>query len=740
MQALSVWPPKGGFLVVPRLEYEVGSVCPSSTSERRGRKRWCLVGTDFYCKNYSPFTISGNSSCCWSIACYKSSHFGVRTGFQSHSSKLRHVFFSCEPNKGVFSSSFALAWASAEQAVGSELPRLESSSDDGLSGEVEADDADADCHQLESQSNDNDGGEETGKLDPGSQKEVGEKGNERVDVRALTRSLHFAKTADDIEEVLKDKADLPLQVHSTMIKALGRDNKLEPALALVEWLKRKKKETGSHVGPNHFIYNTLLSALRKCGQYGEAGKIINDMTQEGFHPNSVTYNTLMMINIEQGEASVALDIMEEMQKKGIALGAASYSTALLAHRNLEDGNGAVNLFAEISAKYRRGELGKGSDDNWDKEFVKLEDFTIRICYLVMRRWLTKNENTGTKVLKLLSHMDKARVHFRRTEYERLIWACTREQHYFVAKELYARIREKHVGISLSVCNHLIWLMGKAKKWWAALEIYEDLLDKGPKPNNLSCELILSYFNYLLDAAKKRGIWKFGIRLLDRMQEKGLKPGIEGWNAALIACSRASEPSAALDVFRRMLEQGKKPTNISYRALLCALEKGQLYDEAVRVWEHMLKVGVGIDKYSYTIMASVFSGMGKFREVDAIIQEMTSSGTVPDVVTYNAIISACARKNMSSAAYEWFHRMRVQSISPDNITYEMLIEGLAKDGKSRLAYELYLRARDEGLVLASKAYDAVVRSSHEQEAYDAVVRSSNEQGDTIDFLLGPQSSE
>lgn len=120
-------------------------------------------------------------------------------------------------------------------------------------------------------------------------------------------------------------------------------------------------------------------------------------------------------------------------------------------------------------------------------------------------------------------MDNAGLKPSGEEHERLIWACTREEHYIVGKELYKRIRERFSEISLSVCNHLIWLMGKAKKWWAALEIYEDLLDEGPEPNNLSYELVVSHFNILLSAASKRGIWRWGVRLLNKMEDKGLKP-------------------------------------------------------------------------------------------------------------------------------------------------------------------------------------------------------------------------
>ncbi|PIN03444.1 hypothetical protein CDL12_24042 [Handroanthus impetiginosus] len=417
-----------------------------------------------------------------------------------------------------------------------------------------------------------------------------------------------------------------------------------------------------------------------------------------------------------------------MQKKSVLPSPASYSTVLFAYRRIEDGFGALTFFLEIRSKYQMGEIGKDDDEDWDHEFVKLENFIIRICYQVMRRWLVNSKNRSIEVLRLLKEMDKAGLQPGRAEHERLMWACTREEHCVVAKELYARIREIDSEISLSVCNHIIWLMGKAKKWWAALEIYEDLLDKGPKPNNMSYELIVSHFNILLSAARKKGIWRWGVRLLNKMEEKGLKPGSREWNSVLVACSKASETTAAVAIFKRMIERGAKPTIISYGALLSALEKGKLYDEALKVWKHMIKVGVEPNLYAYTIMASIYAGQGKFDIVHNIIREMVAVGIEPTVVTFNAIISGCSRNDLGSVAYEWFQRMKLHNVTPNEVTYETLIEALANDGKPRLAYELHLRAQNEGLMLSSKAYDAVVQSS---QMYGATIDVST---------LGPQPPE
>lgn len=669
MQALSIWPSKFGLSVGARLDLEWDCYCCVSPKSRR---RACFADQVCFGSISSLFLVSGNCKC---------EALAIKPWSK--------VLFVCEPKR------FSLGWATEQ--------REESNSVNVL-------DYDHSDQQAAS------GGQESNET---------EEDNSRIDVRELAYSLRSAKTADDVQVVFKDKGELPLQVYCAMIRGFGKDQKLESAMALVEWLRRNKNDA---FGPNLFIYNSLLGAVKQSKQFGKTEKILGDMEQEGVVPNIVTYNTLMVIYTEQEEFHKALGILDLVREKGFEPSPVTYSTALLVYRRMEDGMGALNFFVELRDKYSKGEIGKDMDDDWEYEFVKLENFIGRICYQVMRRWLVRSENLTTKVLKLLTEMDNAGLKPAREEHERLIWACTREEHYIVGKELYKRIRERFPEISLSVCNHLIWLMGKAKKWWAALEIYEDLLDRGPEPNNMSYELVVSHFNILLTAASRRGIWRWGIRLLNKMLDKGLKPGSRHWNAVLVACSKASETAAAIQIFKRMVENGEKPTIISYGALLSALEKGKLYDEAFRVWNHMLRIRVEPNLYAYTTMASILTGQKKFNLVDTLLKEMASKGIEPTVVTYNAIISACARNGSSSIGYEWFHRMKLQNVAPNEITYEMLIEALTNDAKPRLAYELHVRAQNEGLTLSSKAYDAVVSSA---EGYGA----------TIDLnLLGPRPQQ
>lgn len=724
MQALTIWPSTSEYwhsCVGPQLDLELISFSSSvKWGDRRKRLDFCnvydhgLLRFSRYFRGFRNYELKCNFF-----------YLGSRSTIDGFS----------ERKKESVGTAFALSWALDEPRVGKnvdieeldqvsgEIDRVECARDGVRKGEACSDE----CGGADNGGDDEDDNGDKRGVD--HEEKVKNGSSRRIDVRALGWRLRLARTADDVEEVLKGEGNLPLQVYSTMIRSFGKEKKLESAIALFEWLKRDSKESGSSIQPNLFIYNSLLGAMKEAGKFVFVEDVVNDMSVKGVYPNVVTYNTLMGIHIEQGQEAKALRLFEEMPAKGIAPSPASFSTVMFAYRRLEDGFGAITFFTETRNKYREGQIGKyGDGEDWDHELSKLENFTIRICYQVMRRWLVTTENRSSEVLRLLREMDKAGLQHGRAELERLMWPCTREEHCAVAKELYSRIREMENDISLSVCNHLIWLLGKAKKWWAALEIYEELLDKGPEPNNMSYELIVSHFNILLSAARKKGIWRWGVRLLNKMEEKGLKPGTREWNSVLVACSKAAESSAAIEIFKRMVEQGEKPTIVSYGALLSALEKGKLYEHALQVWEHMMKVGVGPNLHAYTIMASIHAGQGRFDMVESIIKEMVTVGADPTVVTFNAIISSCARNNHEGVAFEWFQRMKVQEIAPNEVTYEVLIEALARDGKPRLAYELHLRAHNEGLQLSAKAYDAVVQSA---QAYGA----------TVDVgVLGPRPPE
>jgi pentatricopeptide repeat protein len=552
--------------------------------------------------------------------------------------------------------------------------------------------------------------------------------NERVDVRALASSLFDAKTADDVEELLQDYpgfSGFPLQGYNSLIRGLGVSRRLDAAFAVVEWLKKNKTL-------NELIYNSLLSAVKISKEYGKVGDVIEDMKSQGFEPNIITYNTLMAIHIDQRQPKEVFNIIPQIEAAGLSPTLATYSTILSAYKQMDDANGALEFFIKFREEYQKGELQRDCcKEDRDREFVKVKDFMVRICASLMRKWLEMEENKTSKVLRFVSCMEEAGVELDQHFFERMFWAC-KNKHYTVVQELYKRLRESGLGgdLSVTVYNRIISIMHKARKWQAALEVYEEMLERGPKPNDLSFELFVLNFTSLLTVTKQRILWRWVLGLLDKMHERGMA-STKQWNAILRACSKAGEFDASVEIFQRMVQKGETPTVHTYGVLLSALQKGSLYEEAARVWDHMEKVGVKPNVHAYTILASMHAQKGDHGMVDSVLQQMAEAKIERTVITFNAIISVCAKGRMAAAAFKWFEKMKEMNVKPNAVSYEMLIEALAQDDKPRLAYEIYLQAYREGLVLNKRIYNVVFNAGQiggfSVDLHDSIISDADLQG-------------
>lgn len=244
----------------------------------------------------------------------------------------------------------------------------------------------------------------------------------------------------------------------------------------------------------------------------------------------------------------------------------------------------LELYRDLEQQERRGIIHGRPELKREKEQrQELAIFVVQLCYRRIWGWLSSDASSVKELGSLLARMQAAEINLSEKMCKDLIRACgQREIDYYPAKWLYFNMRAQGFYLNASLCNHIIRVLGKGKRWWAALEVYENMMSVGPPPDETTHRLLLSHFQILLNSASKRGIWKWALQLLNKMQEKGIEPDSFAWNAALIACGRAHEPASAIEVFQKMTAHGQKPGVLSYGALLSALEKGDLTDKAEQV--------------------------------------------------------------------------------------------------------------------------------------------------------------
>uniref|UniRef100_A0A7I4D228 Pentacotripeptide-repeat region of PRORP domain-containing protein n=1 Tax=Physcomitrium patens TaxID=3218 RepID=A0A7I4D228_PHYPA len=492
-------------------------------------------------------------------------------------------------------------------------------------------------------------------------------------VRALTWALRGVKDEETVG-VIVGNLEFQMSIFTSVIQKLGMEKKPQAAVALLRWLQRREGGDGTIDRPNVFTYNSLLGVLKANHCYEMATMILEEMRENGISSDIVTCNTVISMYEQQGRPDEALKVYEDLRTTGMVPDLFTYRTMIQALARSGKCERVLELYRDLVHQERSGsENGRPKLKREKEQRQELAVFVVQLCYRRIWSWLSSDTSTIKELGQLFAGMRQAEIRLDEKMCRNLIRACgQRVIDYYPAKWLYFNMREQGFYLNVSLCNHIIRLLGKAKRWWAALGVYEHMMSVGPPPEETTHRLLLSHFQILLNSAGKRGIWKWALQLLDKMQEKGIKPDSFAWNAALIACGRAHKPAAAIEVFQRMTAAGQQPGVLSYGALLSALEKGNLTSQAEQVWKHMLKVGTKPNEYAYTTMITVRGKSGNYSEAADLFYDMQRNGMEPTVVTHNAMITACARASDGQGAVKWLQQMEASSVEPDSITYSQVI--------------------------------------------------------------------
>ncbi|CAK9196766.1 unnamed protein product [Sphagnum troendelagicum] len=526
----------------------------------------------------------------------------------------------------------------------------------------------------------------------------------------------------------KNKQALQLRIAQEEERKRKGDRDLTPTVRALTWAFRgAQDQQQSFLVPNVYTYNSLLGALKANGCYDFAVRILGEMRDNGIAADLVTYNTVISMYDQLGQHEQALKVFEELKSLGMQPDLFTYRTLIQLLARCGKVEQALDIFCKLKKQQQEedwvSESQEGSENHSRPELKRergqrqeLATFVVQMCYKRFKAWLADDSSTVRETAILGKRMKVAQVALDAKMCKNLIRACgQREIDHSLVKILYHSMREQHFPIGVSLCNQVIRVLGKGKKWWAALEVYENMMESGPLPEETTRRLLLSHFQILLNSARKRRIWKWALQLLDKMMEKGIEPDSFAWNAALIACGRANETASAVQVFQQMTEHGQKPGVVSYGALLSALEKGNLLENAEQVWHHMQKVGVMPNDYAFTTMISAYGKAGNYSKAIELLDQMQATGVEPSVVTYNAVISACARAGDGQRALDWLEQMEAASIKPNATSYAQVIEALANEGQWKPALTLYNKMLDLRLDPPPMASDAVFRVCRANDA-------------------------
>lgn len=402
-------------------------------------------------------------------------------------------------------------------------------------------------------------------------------------VRAITWALRGVTDEAGVNEIIGG-LEFYIQIFTSVIQKLGGEGKPQAAVAVFRWLQRREQGSDITSRPNVYTYNSLLGALKANRCYELADTIVADMRENGVALDIVTCNTLISMYEEQGLDDEALKVYDGLNTSGLMADLFTFRNVIQILARSGKTERMLDVYRDLRKQEKSGvESPRPEMKRAKLQREELDRSVLQVSYRRLWDWLRSDTSTVPEVGELLERMRDSEVKLTAKMCRDLIQACgKREIDHYLVKAVFVSMRQQEFPVTVSLCNHVIRVLGLGKKWWAALEVYEEMVNIGPPPDETTHRLLLSHFQILLNAARDRRIWKWALQLLEKMQEKGIKPDAFAWNAALIACGRANEPTSAIQVFQNMTAQGQKPGVLSYGALLSALEKGGLFEKAEQV--------------------------------------------------------------------------------------------------------------------------------------------------------------
>ncbi|KMT20334.1 hypothetical protein BVRB_1g003330 [Beta vulgaris subsp. vulgaris] len=263
------------------------------------------------------------------------------------------------------------------------------------------------------------------------------------------------------------------------------------------------------------------------------------------------------------------------------------------------------------------------------------------------------------------------------------------------------------------------------------------------------------WNSLISGYTSEGLFDDAMRLLNQMEEEGIKPDIVTWNSLLYGYSVNDRVKDALAVVEKMKILGIKPNVVSWTALISGCSQNGKYKDSITFFNQMVEVGIDPNSATISSLLQASAGMSwlkKGKEIHnwcirngfdedvlvatALMQMYIKSGSLQSaseifrwmknktVVTWNCMIMGFAVYNHGEEGIMLFKNMCKTGIHPDTITFTALLSCCKNSGLLDEGWKYFdgMKA-DYGIVPTVEHYSCMVdllgRAGYLDEAWEFV---------------------
>lgn len=395
-------------------------------------------------------------------------------------------------------------------------------------------------------------------------------------------------------------------------------------------------------GSSYFLLgHKLIDGYIKCGSIAGARKLFDEMPNR----HIVTWNSMISSHVSHGKSKDAVDLYGNMVAEGVLPDAYTFSAIFKAFSELgllRHGQRAHGLAVVLGLEVLDGFVASALVDMYAK-FDRMRD-----AHLVFDRVLEKDVVLFTALI---------------------------------------------VGYAQHCLDE------------EALEVFEEMVDGGVKPNEYTLASILISCGNLGDLVNGQLIHglvvKSGLESVVASQtslltmysrcsmvEDSIKvfnqlsyASYVTWTSFVVGLVQNGREEVAVSVFREMIRCSVSPNHFTLSSILQACSSLAMLEVGEQIHAIAMKLGVDGDKYAGAALINLYGKCGNIDKARSVFDVLTEL----DVVSINSMIYAYAQNGFGYEALQLFERMKKLGLAPNGVTFISILlacnnAGLVEEGR------------------------------------------------------------
>mmetsp|Transcript_12363 Transcript_12363/g.19833 ORF Transcript_12363/g.19833 Transcript_12363/m.19833 type:complete len:646 (+) Transcript_12363:3-1940(+) len=377
------------------------------------------------------------------------------------------------------------------------------------------------------------------------------------------------------------------------------------------------------IKPNVIIYNNLIKAFSRVGDWNQALYYLRRMKLDNLQPDTQSFNSAIDACANGEQLFYAEETLRMMKEAKVPMDRITFNSMIKAYTSVKAWQSALEIFNEMEFAGLAPDIHTyNSVINCcieAKEYQKSEE--------VFRNMkIQPDVVTITTLLHSCGNLERVGKVFQFLDMF---------EHYGIQPD------QQVFGAALNAC------VNADASADVAMSVLERAKNSGLEPNAVS-------LSSLVHLMSKNGRIKEAEDFIDQMADSDIPATVESYNVCIDACTAVP------------------------------LIKGASVTE--RLFGAMLKNGIEPDLITYNTMLKLYSEDGNTHRLMGLFSELRAAGIKPSINTYNSIFKGCLQCRKYDQLWSTYEEMKKDGVIPSRSTVDIFLQVSCAQGEAKKAAE------------------------------------------------------